>query len=123
MCKKEINTNMAFNYRKKYKLYYEIEFGKKYVVHHIDENRANNSIDNLLLLPNVLHGKYHQYKREAEMQLLYLHNIDLREPSICLAEDSYRTIKKYIKVCKECQKWIAYKQNLDYKIYIKNQFK
>ncbi len=62
MCKKEINTNMAFNYRKSTNYIMKLNSGKKYVVHHIDENRANNSIDNLLLLPNVLHGKYHQYK-------------------------------------------------------------
>lgn len=47
------------NYRQYYKDYYGIEFGPDMVVHHIDFDRSNNNIDNLLLLPNTLHAKYH----------------------------------------------------------------
>ena len=41
-------------YREKYKRYYRIEFSKEYVVHHIDFDRENNDISNLLLLPKVI---------------------------------------------------------------------
>lgn len=47
------------DYRQLYKDHYGIEFGPEMAVHHIDFNRDNNSIDNLLLLPNKLHAKYH----------------------------------------------------------------
>lgn len=47
------------DYRKLYKEYYGIEFGREMVVHHIDFDRSNNDINNLLLLPNKLHAKYH----------------------------------------------------------------
>lgn len=47
------------NYRQLYKDYYGIEFGPEMVVHHIDFDRSNNNISNLLLLPNRLHAKYH----------------------------------------------------------------
>ena len=47
------------NYREKYKRYYDIDFGKEYDIHHIDFNRSNNDISNLLLLPNKLHHQYH----------------------------------------------------------------
>ena len=30
-----------------------------YEVHHIDEDRSNNDIENLVLLPKELHSKYH----------------------------------------------------------------
>lgn len=48
------------NYRKFYASHYGIEWDtKEFQVHHIDGNRENNSIDNLVLLPRELHAKIH----------------------------------------------------------------
>ena len=47
-----------FDYRQFYKDYYGIEFGDDYVVHHIDMDKTNNDIRNLLLLPKSLYAKY-----------------------------------------------------------------
>ena len=47
------------DYRKFYKDYYGIDFGPEYDVHHIDRNRSNNDIQNLLLLPTRLHHQLH----------------------------------------------------------------
>lgn len=47
------------NYRQLYKEWYGIEFGRDMAVHHIDYDRTNNEIDNLLLLPMELHIQYH----------------------------------------------------------------
>lgn len=47
------------DYRQLYKDHYGIEFGDDMVVHHIDFDRTNNNIDNLLLMPKELHAKYH----------------------------------------------------------------
>lgn len=49
----------SFNYRKYYKDYYGIDFGKEFDIYHIDINRENNEINNLILLPKRLHLKYH----------------------------------------------------------------
>lgn len=49
-----------FDYRQYYKDYYNIDFGSEYEVHHIDFDRSNNDINNLLLLPKPLHAKYHK---------------------------------------------------------------
>ena len=49
------------NYRKKYKEYYGIDFSSDYHIHHIDLDRTNNDISNLILLPKGLHAKYHFY--------------------------------------------------------------
>ena len=44
------------NYRKFYAEYYGIKWDpKKFQVHHIDGDRSNNSIENLVLLPTELH--------------------------------------------------------------------
>ncbi len=54
----QTNENNS-NYRKKYKQYYGIDFDGYYAIHHIDFDRTNNDIENLLLLPRGLHTKYH----------------------------------------------------------------
>ena len=47
------------DYRQLYKEHYGIEFDQNMAVHHIDFDRSNNNIDNLLLMPRSLHQKYH----------------------------------------------------------------
>ena len=47
------------NYRQYYKNYFGIDFGRDYVIHHVNFNRDDNDIGNLLLMPRELHGKYH----------------------------------------------------------------
>lgn len=37
------------------------EFPKNWVVHHMDEDKANNSPDNLIALPRELHNKLHTH--------------------------------------------------------------
>ena len=49
-----------------YKGFYDIEFDSSFVIHHIDFDRTNNNIDNLILLPRGLHSKYHQVIREIQ---------------------------------------------------------
>ena len=46
------------NYRQLYKNRYGIDFGAEMAVHHIDFDRSNNDIDNLLLMPKGLLAKY-----------------------------------------------------------------
>ena len=48
-----------FDYRQFYKEYYGIDFDDSMVIHHIDFDRSNNNIDNLLMMPKELHAKYH----------------------------------------------------------------
>ena len=55
------------NYRQFYKEYYGIEFGREFEVHHIDKNRDNNNIENLVLLPAKAHNYYHKIDSLVEM--------------------------------------------------------
>ena len=102
-------------YRLKYKRYYDIDFGSDYIVHHIDFNRSNNSIDNLLLLPKELHTKYHYY-----LQMFDVINwksgrvsidtiLQLNRNPYCSLDD----LIDFLNVLKECQEWIKYKFKLD----------
>ena len=54
------------DYRAIYKEFYDIEFDSSFVIHHIDFDRTNNDIENLILLPRGLHSKYHQTIREIQ---------------------------------------------------------
>lgn len=48
------------NYKQKYERHFGIKWNTNlYEVHHIDHNRENNDISNLVLLPKSLHQKLH----------------------------------------------------------------
>lgn len=49
------------DYRKIYADYYGIKWDSKlFEIHHIDRNRENNDVHNLVLLPKKLHKEYHR---------------------------------------------------------------
>ena len=50
------------NYRRFYQERLGIILDQSYHVHHIDGNRQNNDIKNLVALPKKLHSKYHNQK-------------------------------------------------------------
>lgn len=47
------------NYRKLYESHYGISIPSDFHIHHMDRNRKNNAISNLLLLPGDIHSKLH----------------------------------------------------------------
>ena len=54
------------NYRKYYREKLEVNLDSSFVVHHIDGNRQNNDILNLVALPKRLHLKYHNQKAKYD---------------------------------------------------------
>ena len=104
------DINKLKNYRTKYKRYYEIEFGREYAVHHIDGNRENNDIANLVLLPSKLHSQYHFLKTIIDRQ-----NLPTVISGNALSSQSYylSSLEEFLKVLKECNKWYDYKMYLD----------
>lgn len=51
----------------------------RFVVHHIDHNRENNSLENLVLIPKKMHAKYHLASNatRAITPKLFGNNIDV----------------------------------------------
>lgn len=48
------------DYKRIYREYFGIKWDtKQLVIHHLDHNRKNNNINNLVLIPSKLHSKYH----------------------------------------------------------------
>ena len=110
------DINKLKNYRLKYKRYYGIEFDGGYDVHHIDFDRSNNDIDNLLLLPSELHQKYHFYLNDLCGPDWKSGKLELGTKLSWSGIGPYRNdemVIGLIETIRECRKWIEYKNNLE----------
>lgn len=58
--------------------YHNGEIPKGYHVHHIDEDRSNNQLENLCLLPAGIHSSWHQH-REKQREYQKHHIKDMQE--------------------------------------------
>lgn len=101
------------NYRKFYKDYYGIDFGPEYDIHHIDQNRNNNDIKNLLLLPKRLHSQLHWVNNTL---FAYFNNSKnflqiMNNAHHCNYLSS--TVEMWRVLCEEMPKWIRRKESED----------
>lgn len=106
---------MATSYRSKYKEFYDIDFGPEYAIHHIDFNRDNNDISNLILLPRKLHARYHMclnavclasYECSDLKSMFSLDEIAMhRGYGYCL-----KMLKQLMDTMEECEYWISLKE-------------
>ena len=99
------------NYRKIYKKRYGIDFSADYEIHHIDMNRSNNDIENLILLPKELHRKLHNTYNNIYLSLDYERIIKFEYCSkqlVCsmLAEQ----LRDLADVYEKCQYWASCKE-------------
>lgn len=109
----------VIQYRKSFKNYYGIEFSNAYDIHHIDLNRENNSMKNLMILPKKLHQQYHYYLNAT----LHLRKdgkatertIDFKIQNHMMTVNSYEMtfINSLMGVLTECSKWMDFKSYLD----------
>ena len=85
----------------------------KYEVHHIDSDRSNNDIENLVLLPKELHKKYHIHKYDARhigkpiTKILSITENGSGYNSFCLDK-----FTEFVDVWSECCKWKDYRNFL-----------
>lgn len=117
MCQTCVEISGVFfemDYRKLYKDYYGIDFGDDYVIHHIDRNRENNNIGNLLLLPLSLHQRLHFIWNQMEAlsltEMMYNSTICGKAQELCYDMQE---------ILEDCQNWVRRKENADRDIYIK----
>lgn len=100
------------DYRKKYKDYFKIQFGKEYDIHHIDFNHKNNDIENLLLLPRDLHQRLHKAKFNYgpfldKQQMKVFSDIKGQLGCSIVAE----VMLEISKIYDELQIWVSMKEN------------
>jgi len=101
----------------RYKQFYKSNFfvdidNDKFVVHHIDFDRGNNDISNLLVLPAALHKRYHTALAEIPRHEVY---IPYRIVTNRLNSESfnYGLLRDYMEVYAECMKWMERKEKAD----------
>ena len=97
-------------YREKYKKRFGIKFNNDYEVHHIDFDRSNNEIENLILLPRDLHKKLH--KIHSEYGLYMNENLSKFPFSNQLSCSMTASIlRKYAQIYEELAFWACCKDN------------
>ena len=110
------------DYRQLYKDYYGIDFDSDMVVHHIDFDRSNNSIDNLILLPNKVHAKYHyaiQMLTNIDMSKSLNRELQLKDLMCCIHNAHWLRIMA--DALDEAAPWIRMKY--DYKMLPEDVFR
>ena len=95
-----------FNYRKYYGEYYGIEVAEDFDIHHIDGDRNNNDISNLIMLPSKLHAKYHMTRSAAD-------NFHTEISHENCGSWQVKMMKQFCEAMEEISKWVAYKESLD----------
>lgn len=103
------------DYRKYYKTYYGIDFESNMVVHHIDENRKNNDISNLILMPSRLHVKWHKAKSQLDSHFRHFSGI---HDALSLTDNAcysmpLKYLQEFINARNELTKWVERKMLLD----------
>ncbi len=98
------------DYRKYYAQYYNIQWDSSlFDVHHIDRNRDNNDIRNLVLLPKKLHKELHQVYNEFDRMLAFE-----KDPFLDAAKEFLNpfggyivssTISSYMHILNKCSEW------------------
>ena len=100
------------NYRKIYEEACNIKIPKSYEIHHIDSNRENNMLSNLVMLPKELHNKYHllldEYKRSQSCKIDFL----ITGNRLCTETYISNLLKQLLETLEECNKWCDYKYYL-----------
>lgn len=103
---------MSKNYRERYKQYYKIDFDDSYDIHHIDFNRENNNIRNLLLLPKKLHIEYHSILEKVD-PFWEKGSISINPQLETETNIQLLNAKELIEIIEKCMEWVNYKQILD----------
>ena len=107
------------DYRREFKEYYNLELSEEYDIHHIDLNHENNDMNNLMILPKILHIKYHSLLNDLRISKpIKTITLDLKIHGNQINLNSYnlQIIKDLISVLDECAKWYDYKLYLDGKL-------
>ena len=73
-----------------------------YEIHHIDHNRENNEIQNLVLLPDTLHRAYHNSKMKIEQwELNFL--LKMRNDFVTIGNTE---LKNFLEILDKCNAFV-----------------
>lgn len=104
---------------KQYRRLYKKSVGdipKGFEIHHIDGDRENNKIENLLMLPKELHTEYHARKDSLDRYMSCGFEVNIPKHAFRMATPSNQMILSYMEkfqdVLIRCEHWVTYKYHL-----------
>lgn len=100
------------DYRKFYEEKCNIKIPVGYEIHHIDEDRNNNDIRNLVMLPSKLHHDYHAIKQEMKLFDINFNVTSILDNGSAINNISNILYERFIQVIKECNKYANYRDYL-----------
>lgn len=101
------------DYKRKYEKLCNVKIPKNYEIHHIDMDRTNNNIYNLVMLPKELHQQYHTLREKMENNFYINYSItSILDSGNGINELSNIYYKEFIKVIGECNKYADYRDYL-----------
>jgi hypothetical protein len=101
----------------RYKQYYSKHFfvdidNDKFHVHHIDFDRENNDMGNLLVLPAALHRRYHAVLAEIDKNEAYV-PYAICTNRVTSESFNYALLCEYMEVYAKCEEWMGRKEEAD----------
>lgn len=101
------------NYRKNYEQQTGETLPTTFDVHHIDFNRSNNDINNLVALPKELHQNYHTRLYGLPLQV----SLEVKLQSVKQGGNNYMDwlsfrIEQFTESYVKCCKWVDYREFL-----------
>lgn len=97
------------NYRKIYEKKCNIKIPKNYEIHHVDFNRENNNIRNLVMLPKEIHQEYHKAYEELNSFYIQKEIISIIDKGNGINEIYKNKYEKFIRIWEECCKYANYR--------------
>lgn len=99
-------------YKKVYQEHCKITIPKNFDIHHLDGNRENNKIENLLMLPQKLHLDYHDLVSKIHV-INFNPNINsVNETGCRVNEMAFTFASEFMDIYDKCCVWKDYKEFL-----------
>lgn len=92
------------NYRKFYNQALNVNVSSSFDIHHIDFDRKNNAITNLVALPRQLHQDYH-----TALKGIDLDHVPVKLTGNCSMHIS--DLYNYLELYMECNRWVDYRNH------------
>ncbi|BBL62384.1 HNH endonuclease signature motif containing protein [Methanobrevibacter arboriphilus] len=74
----------------------QIKIPKGYIIHHLDENKLNNDIENLICIQDKIHRQYHKYgtthDKQTKIKMSESHKGE-KNPNVIISEKQVLEIK------------------------------
>ena len=112
------------DYRKFYQKKLNVKINNDFEIHHIDFNRENNDIINLVAIPKHLHNDYHELYKQINFEGLNLNLSPINFPYNGVGYNKFVVsyFIKFTEILEEIQEWIYYRDSILYNMpYLSNK--